>query len=1055
MKLPLNNSSYLCITGICLAFLFSTSSSAQVQIWGNSKSGGPDQLGTVFSILDDGSAYDQASAFINNPEGAAPKAALVETADGTIMGTTAEGGLLGGGTLFRIEDGNFLKIADLDPSIHGSNIQTDLVILNDGTFLTTTSSGAANGSGAIIGFDEDGSIDVLFNFDGSSTGSNCSGNLAYDSALNTIYGLCSNGGSNSQGTAFRFVIDSQNYSVIHDFSGTDGGASPKGGVIFGNDGKLYGTAQFGGSLSQGTIFSIDPEGNDFQTVYELNNTTSDGRYPQGRLVLTESGLLMGTCSEGGTSGTGTIFTCSTSGDFSRIHSLSAASNGGFPKTGLTYGEDGFYYGVTEFGAANGFGSLYRIQESGSFQKLVDMEYTADGSNPVGGLILLANSDLAGTSKSGGANNFGTVFIYGEFGMTKIHDFSLPLGGAEPNGSILSGNDFYGVTASGGLFNTGVFFTHDLSGDRTKIYDFNGSTEGQNPNAGIVEDENGVFYGTLRFGGENSAGSVYSMTANGQFSLIHAFDGGAGGQFPYSGLTRHSDGSFYGTTINGGSMGDGIIYRINTDGNFEKLYDLFGFFDGGSPEAGLTEGNDGLLYGLTTEGGNFNGGTLFQFDPENLILTVVHHFSPSTDGSTPLATMMLHSDGNFYGTTTEDGTAEGTLFRFSMENGFEVLHSFDPAADGFLPTGSLAEDPEGTVYGFCSQGGGLSGGTAFKYSTENGFEKIYDFSPGDSQTPAGTPTLFFPECLDNSGCIASEPCSVGICNFGTCEDVAINPIFSAVEIGLCETGLDLFDLTISVELAVSPGGTLTIAGNPFELEEGETFYTFEVTGLSANGEAIDLNYEFEETGCTGSTGNIGVAPIPCPPIETTFRVDVSNIDVVAEGMHVGGNFQGWSPSENPMTEVDTDIWEITLEIGSGDYEFNFFNGSSLFDGEYVVGECATNGKRELNVGSESQVVEFCWEECFYGCDFLSNASAEKPYFKLHPNPINKGGNLSVLVPNSQESWTYFIMDISGRMVQSGILNSANQISLFDLNSGMYHIYLQNGTQTTRAEKFIVN
>lgn len=1055
MKFLLNYSAITYLTGLSLYFLSALSLHAQVQIWGSSKAGGSDQIGTTFSLIDDGSGYEQVSAFVNNPEGAAPRAALAETADGALIGATSTGGLFGAGTLFKIEDGNFTKIADLDPSIHGSNIQTDLLTLTDGTFITATSSGAANGSGAILSFEENGNVEVLFAFNGASTGTNISGSLAYDSGANIIYGLCSNGGQTGLGTAFRYALNSGIFSVIHDFAGTQGGSSPKGGLILSESGILYGTAQFGGSLNQGTIFSINPIGNVFQIIYELNNTSMNGRYPVGRLIQAESGLLLGTCSEGGNSNTGTLFSCSTSGVYTRLHSLSAAADGGFPKSGLTDGGDGFYYGVTEFGAANGFGSLYRIEETGGFAKLRDMQYTADGSNPFGSLILLEDGSVAGTTTSGGANNFGTVFTYNDdSGLTKIHDFSLPLAGSAPNGSIISGTDFFGVTASGGLFNTGVFYTNGLDGVRTKIYDFNGTVDGQNPNGEIIEVEDGVFYGTLRFGGPNSAGTVYSLTENGEFELLHAFDGSTNGQFPYSGVLAHSDGNLYGTTINGGNNGDGIIYRITQEGSFEKLHDLFGFFDGESPEAGLIEGLDGLLYGLTTEGGNFNGGTLFQYNSEASTYTVVHQFATSTDGSAPIGDLLLHSDGNFYGTTTENGSGEGTLFRYNLSTGFEVLHSFAPVADGFLPTGSLAEDEVGTIYGFCSQGGEFNGGTAFKYSADNGFQKIYDFSAGDSQRPIGTPALFNPECLDNSACIASEPCSVGICNFGICEDVEMNPVFSALQIGLCETGLDLFDLTIALNLDISPGGILNLGGNQFSLEEGVNSYVFEVIELPADANAIDLSYEFEATGCAGQTGNLGTAPIPCPPIETTFRVDVSNIEVVFEGIHVGGNFQGWSPSENLMTEVETDTWEITIEIGSGEYEFNFFNGSSLFDGEYVVGDCANNGKRELSVGIENQIIEFCWEECTADCDFLGTSKDRALNFSLYPNPIDRGDDLIISSPSSHENWSYHIVDITGRMIKSGSLRNGNRINSSDFASGMYHIYLETGTSYTRAEKFIV-
>jgi uncharacterized repeat protein (TIGR03803 family) len=1055
MKFPLNYSAIPYLMGCSLYFLSALSLHAQVQIWGSSKAGGSEQIGTIFNLIDDGSGYEQASVFANNPEGASPRSALIETAGGALVGATSTGGLFDAGTLFKIDNGDFTKIVDLDPSIHGSNIQTDLLTLTDGTFIAATSSGAANGSGAILSFEENGNVQVLFAFNGATTGSNISGSLAYDSGANIIYGLCSNGGQIGLGTAFRYAINSGIFSVIHEFAGTQGGSSPKGGLILSENGVLYGTAQFGGSLNQGTIFSINPIGNDFQVIYQLNNTSMDGRYPIGRLIQTESGLLLGTCSEGGNSNAGTIFSCSTSGVYTRLHSLSAEANGGFPKSGLTDGENGFYYGVTEFGAANGFGSLYRIQETGGFAKLRDMQYTVDGSNPVGSLILLEGGSVGGTTTSGGANNFGTVFTYNDdSGVTKIHDFSTPLGGSGPNGSIISDTDFFGVTASGGLFNTGVFYTNGLNGVRTKIYDFNGTVDGQNPNGEIIEVEDGIFYGTLRFGGPNSAGTVYSLTENGEFELLHAFDGSTNGQFPYSGVLAHSDGNLYGTTINGGNNGDGIIYRITQEGSFEKLHDLFGFFDGESPEAGLVEGTDGLLYGVTTEGGNFNGGTLFQYNPETFSFTVLHQFASSTHGSAPIGDLLLHSDGSFYGTTTENGPDEGTLFRYDQSTGFEVLHSFDPESDGFSTEGSLAEDEVGTVYGFCTQGGALNGGTAFKYSDENGFQKIYDFSAGDSRSPTGTPVLFFPECLDNSACIASEPCSVGVCNFGICEEVEINPVFSTIQIGLCETGLDLFDMLVLVNLDTSPGGVLNIAGNQFDLEEGVNSYVFEVIGLPADANAIDLSYEFEATGCAGQTGNLGTAPIPCPPIETTFRVDVSNAEVVFEGMHVGGNFQSWNPSEHPMTEVEPDLWEITIEIGSGEYEFNFFNGSSLFDGEYVVGDCANNGKRELSVGTESQAIEFCWEECFYDCNFLGTDKDKALSFKLYPNPINQGDNLIINLPSTDGNWNYHVIDIMGRVVKSGSLLNGNRINSSEFASGMYHIYLESGTSYTRAEKFIV-
>lgn len=170
MKFPLNYSAVPYLMGFSLYFLFAISLHAQVQIWGSSKAGGSDQIGTIFNLIDDGSGYNQSSVFVNNPQGAAPRAALTETAEGALIGATSTGGLFGAGTLFKINNGDFTKIADLDPSIHGSNIQTDLLTLTDGTLIAATSSGAANGAGAILSFEENGNVEVLFEFNSASTG---------------------------------------------------------------------------------------------------------------------------------------------------------------------------------------------------------------------------------------------------------------------------------------------------------------------------------------------------------------------------------------------------------------------------------------------------------------------------------------------------------------------------------------------------------------------------------------------------------------------------------------------------------------------------------------------------------------------------------------------------------------------------------------------------------------------------------------------------------------------------------------------------------------------
>src|SRR5206468_4264945 len=84
--------------------------------------------------------------------------------------------------------------------------------------------------------------------------------------------------------------------------------------------------------------------------------------------------------------------------------------------------------------------------------------------------------------------------------------------------------------------------------------------GANPFAGLVQGNNGSFYGTTRYGGTNGSGAVFEIKANGRLTRLYSFTGGNDGAHPYAGLVLGSDGSFYGTTSDGGG-GAGTVFRL--------------------------------------------------------------------------------------------------------------------------------------------------------------------------------------------------------------------------------------------------------------------------------------------------------------------------------------------------------------------------------------------------------------------------------------------------------------------------------------------------------------
>ncbi len=1056
---PLNSikaQTFLFCALFSIAIINPFSSHAQVQIWGASQQGGSNGIGSIFNLYDDGTDFQIKSAFINSVEGSKPRSRIVIGTDGNYYGITSEGGANNGGTIFRYSADGFQNLYNLNPATDGSNAKGDMIEISPGVFIGTTSGAAANNAGSLFRFSIVSGFTTLHSFQTSTDGGNPAGAIAYNPLNQKIYGACSSGGITGFGTCFSYGMNGI-FTVQHNFGGTAEGAYPQGGVILAGDGMLYGSTQYGGNHSQGSIFKLNPQNNSHEIIYHINSATSDGRYPFGRLVESSTGVFMGTCSEGGTNGTGTVFKVTAEGVYTRLRSLQATNDGGYPKAGLCKTNGTVLYGITEFGGANGFGTIFTITESGNFTKVKDMDYSANGSNAVGTLAFNGDDLVVGAGTVGGANNFGTLFTLSitDQSIQKIHDFSLPLEGSTPVSIYKNGNTFYGITQVGGAFNTGTFYKIDLDGTTEDLHDFDPTTDGQNPNGDLFLADDGYYYGTARFGGSGNSGTIFKISQSGELIVLHSFDGSAG-QFPYGGVIKHSNGKLYGTTITGGLYSDGVLYSLSESGDYAVEMDFFGFFDGGSPEASLTEGVDGMLYGINTSGGNFNAGTLFQFDPEINVVTVMHHFDTYSEGEIPKGKLLLHSDNKFYGTTSAGLYGGGSIYRYSAETGMEVLHGFVIDTDGMDCSGGLVEDEFGKIYGFCTYGGANNKGTSFSYDESDGFETIYSFL-STAQYPAGSPALFFPDCYGNDGCASANPCAVAICNFGICEEVDINPIFTLLDIGDCQVGLDVYNLSLNISMNIHPGGLLIVANNTIQLIDGVNSYLVSISELPSNGEEIVLDYIFDETGCSGNTGSLGIAPDPCPPILVTFILDAGGLEVNPEGIHIGGSFQGWSPSQYPMTLNDDGFWEATLTIGSGNHEFNFFNGSSLFDGEYVIGQCAMNGKRNLTVGEDSQTVNYCWASCAINCSVGLSKSATLIDFKIVPNIISVGGTVFIDIPSANTQLTYAVVNITGQVVLTGEISSnRTSLSTGSMASGIYNLLIFEGAdkQIAGVKRFVV-
>src|SRR5437867_1394120 len=201
---------------------------------------------------------------------------------------------------------------------------------------------------------------------------------------------------------------------------------------------------------------------------------------------------------------------------------------------------------------------------------------------------------------------------GQASYEVLHAFTYP--GSSPVSPLVQAGDgyFYGMTAGGGSLNDGgTVFRMDAAGTLTTLHYFTcSSTEGCQPQAGLIQASDGNFYGTTSAGGAAGGGTVFNMDGSGALATLHSFVCGTDGCRPFAGLIQAGDGTFYGTTLRGGtapgpSGGDGTVFKMDAAGTITRLHS-FGcestLADGFQPRAVLILASDGFLSGTTGAGG---------------------------------------------------------------------------------------------------------------------------------------------------------------------------------------------------------------------------------------------------------------------------------------------------------------------------------------------------------------------------------------------------------------------------------------------------------------------
>jgi uncharacterized repeat protein (TIGR03803 family) len=257
--------------------------------------------------------------------------------------------------------------------------------------------------------------------------------------------------------------------------------------------------------------------------------------------------------------------------------------------------------------------------------------------------------------------------------TILHEFTGGSDGGAPVPAPIQASDgsLYGNTSFSSLSAGTIYRFSPSSATFATIFSFpQDGSQGKQMTTSLIQASDGNLYGTTELGGSSNSGTVFKVSTSGSLLTSYSFPSGTGGALPLAPLVQASDGNIYGTTFYGGTTTDqcktgcGTIFKMS-DGTASVLYSFAGTVaDGAFPEAGLTEGTDGDLYGSTLKGGKNQLGTLYRITTSGQY-ELLYSFAAAV-GSGPAAALLQHTNGKFYGTASGDGRNNaGSLYSFDV------------------------------------------------------------------------------------------------------------------------------------------------------------------------------------------------------------------------------------------------------------------------------------------------------------------------------------------------------------------------------------------------------
>jgi uncharacterized repeat protein (TIGR03803 family) len=363
----------------------------------------------------------------------------------------------------------FTTIANLPVSLLPLTL---LVQGEDGNLLGEGTGINVFAAGAILRINLNGQLTPLYHF---CSQSNCSDGEfpegLFQASDGKIYGTTQLGGAGN-GVLYRLSTGNKEI-VVHRFCSqpdcTDG-ANPSSAPVPSLKGGLLGTTAAGGANGQGTLFEVSPTG-DLTTLFSFcaQSDCTDGADPVTPPIQTANGIIFGTTTYGGKYSAGTVYALTTREHLVTIHSFQPVEPGSVAPTALIQGADGNFYGLTfNGGSVTNDGTIFRVTPLGKFTNLYSFcpkTNCLDGTGP-SSLIQGSDGNLYGITNQGGANNSGTIFKVSRDGsLTTLYTFcqqpKCPDGGGPVSLMQETNGMFYGTTERGGSLGGGTVFSLSL------------------------------------------------------------------------------------------------------------------------------------------------------------------------------------------------------------------------------------------------------------------------------------------------------------------------------------------------------------------------------------------------------------------------------------------------------------------------------------------------------------------------------------------------------------------------------------------------------------------